>query len=144
MSVGVCISLCRVSGHLAGGCLGSWRALPLFCCLFDFMILDMLNILGSGLFTCFTCNMGIAPIREPCTDFQFLILIVKKICFLKLRLLKFRQEDSPFKVPLRSAFSMLRQEDTPSQPLSRRSRKIYSRERLPRVLLSNLVRYSFP
>ena len=27
-----CLFLCRVSGHLAGGCLGSWRASPLFVC----------------------------------------------------------------------------------------------------------------
>ena len=36
-----CLFLCRVSGHLAGGCLGSWRAPPLFvcfCCCFSSMI----------------------------------------------------------------------------------------------------------
>ena len=62
----------RVSGHLAGGCLGSWRALPWF-----FAVAVQSWSRGSffnhapGCLTCFTCTKGFAPIRESCTDFHF-------------------------------------------------------------------------
>ena len=62
----------RVSGHLAGGCLGSWRALPWF-----FAVAVQSWSRGSffnhapGCLTRFTCTKGFAPIWESCTDFHF-------------------------------------------------------------------------
>ena len=66
----VCGFFCRVSGHLGGGCLGSWRASPWLCCLVFSIIQGCSNRFVPGLFTCFTCKMGIAPIREFCKDFH--------------------------------------------------------------------------
>ena len=56
---GFCFS-CRVSGHLAGGCLGSWQALPWL------LLLPTRSIFALGIprFTCFTCKTGTAQIRE--------------------------------------------------------------------------------
>ena len=67
-----CFFSCRVSGHLAGGCLGSWRAPPWFLAVavHPWSRHSFSNHAPACL-TGFTCKKGFAPIRESCTDFHF-------------------------------------------------------------------------
>ena len=67
-----CFFPCHVSGHLAGGCLGSWRAPPWFLAVavHPWSRHSFSNHAPECL-TGFTCKKGFAPIRELCTDFHF-------------------------------------------------------------------------
>ena len=65
-----CVFFCRVSGHLAGGCLGCWRASPWVCWLFSSWSSPCSTRIAPGLLTSFTCKMGFVPIRELCIRFS--------------------------------------------------------------------------